>query len=802
MTDGSILFTEAGQITEDNANLFWDNANNRIGIGTNTPGATADITQAAATSGTPIAFRVTGGAHTGLTNAEASDIRFSLGRTVQFTGGAATVAAQRAIRLDAPTYDAASAGFTLTDAAVLYVSGNPAAGSANLTITRPWGVWNAGRTRLDGVVAIGTATPSADLDVVQAVATSGTPMAFQVTGAAHTGLANAEATDVRLNLARTVQFTGGASTIATQRAIRLDAPTYDAASAGVTLTDAAVLYVSGNPTAGSGNITISNPWGLWNVGKTRLDGNVVIGGGDTNIFAGQLKVDIANSGGLGGDVWICNSGANVNGSIARLVLSPDATTDTIANIGIEGIVTDAANDTADLVIKTWGNPTSPVGSWAYAERFRITGNGKTLINSTNSNWGQFEIGNSTSNGEASIAFIAGVTAFGTAAASPTSTNGNTRIFGIGVNGYAYGGNQFTITNLNAAKAIWAIDDAGGINQRPAAKSGTPSTTGAYYNAATATFTDNATAGSGTAAAFTAYTFVAPTLAATNASVTTTDAATLYISAPPTAGTNETITNPWAVWVDSGNVRVDGYLANYQASVGTGQTFGHTIENITDAGAGAQQYSPVLNMRGRGWKTDATAASQPVDFAMQVQPVQGAAAPSGNFIIYSRINAGSWTEVFKVNSDGTNNGITTYGSSTFQRNNVGTNQATSIILYNATAAAAGAQRYSPMLQMTGFGWKTDATAASQEVDFALQTQPVQGTAAPSGDLVIYSRINAGTWIEVCRHGSGGYLEMLEVTAPAAPGANRVRIYTQDNGAGKTQLMAIFPSGAAQQIAIEP
>ena len=49
---------------------------------------------------------------------------------------------------------------------------------------------------------------------------------------------------------------------------------------------------------------------------------------------------------------------------------------------------------------------------------------------------------------------------------------------------------------------------------------------------------------------------------------------------------------------------------------------------------------------------------------------------------------------------------------------------------------------------------------------------------------------------------GVQEMPEVSAPAAPSANRVKIYAEDNGAGKTRLMAIFPSGAAQQIAIEP
>lgn len=46
---------------------------------------------------------------------------------------------------------------------------------------------------------------------------------------------------------------------------------------------------------------------------------------------------------------------------------------------------------------------------------------------------------------------------------------------------------------------------------------------------------------------------------------------------------------------------------------------------------------------------------------------------------------------------------------------------------------------------------------------------------------------------------GYVEIDEMTAPAGA-ANSVRLFTQDL-AGKTQLMAIFGSGVAQQIAIE-
>jgi hypothetical protein len=50
--------------------------------------------------------------------------------------------------------------------------------------------------------------------------------------------------------------------------------------------------------------------------------------------------------------------------------------------------------------------------------------------------------------------------------------------------------------------------------------------------------------------------------------------------------------------------------------------------------------------------------------------------------------------------------------------------------------------------------------------------------------------------------GSYAQLSEMTAPAAPAADSVRIYAVDNGSGKTQLMALFATGAAQQIAIEP
>ena len=78
------------------------------------------------------------------------------------------------------------------------------------------------------------------------------------------------------------------------------------------------------------------------------------------------------------------------------------------------------------------------------------------------------------------------------------------------------------------------------------------------------------------------------------------------------------------------------------AVGTAQTIGLTLQNTTAAAAGAQQYSPMYVMKGFGWKTDATAGSQAVEFGWQVVPVQGATAPTGQYNLYSRIAGGAWS----------------------------------------------------------------------------------------------------------------------------------------------------------------
>ena len=80
----------------------------------------------------------------------------------------------------------------------------------------------------------------------------------------------------------------------------------------------------------------------------------------------------------------------------------------------------------------------------------------------------------------------------------------------------------------------------------------------------------------------------------------------------------------------------------------------------------------------------------------------------------------------------------------------------------------------------------------------------GTAsAVSGNVGLDGRSNKmAVFFDATTGSTGAGAEFIEMTAPSAPSANRVRFYAEDNGSGKTRLMALFATGAAQQVAIEP
>lgn len=163
-------------------------------------------------------------------------------------------------------------------------------------------------------------------------------------------------------------------------------------------------------------------------------------------------------------------------------------------------------------------------------------------------------------GNANIQIQTGSTATPTTRITVVGASGNVGIANAApLHTLAITGNTYVSTfasvvgNVNAGNLISA-NLAQSANMVITGAISTPSwtTTGVGIRTVTSIYTDSSTAVSGTATNNHIHVLARPTLAASNATVTTTDAATLYISNAPLAGSNMTITNPYALYIAAGN----------------------------------------------------------------------------------------------------------------------------------------------------------------------------------------------------------------------------------------------------------
>lgn len=156
-----------------------------------------------------------------------------------------------------------------------------------------------------------------------------------------------------------------------------------------------------------------------------------------------------------------------------------------------------------------------------------------------------------------------------------------------------GGN--IIANVGGTVTMTVASSAVGIGTAPTDaqltvagnKSASSWTTGGIALRLTgATYTDSSTTTSGTATSNHINAVGQSTLAATNGAVTTTDSATVYIAGAPVAGSNMTITNPYALFVDAGASRFDGNIlvgsnilnnqSNGVGNIGSSSTYFDTV----------------------------------------------------------------------------------------------------------------------------------------------------------------------------------------------------------------------------------
>jgi len=97
----------------------------------------------------------------------------------------------------------------------------------------------------------------------------------------------------------------------------------------------------------------------------------------------------------------------------------------------------------------------------------------------------------------------------------------------------------------------------------------------------------------------------------------------------------------------------------------------------------------------------------------------------------------------------------------------------IVLLDNTVATSGNQQYSPRIRLSGQGWKTNATAASQQVDWLMENRPIQGTVNPATSLAFGAQINGGGYVDhllLQDNGSGGLTVLFNGVGSSQFGIN--------------------------------
>lgn len=297
ISDGSFSITD-----DDNATSFslTNNTATTVGAGVNTDGL-MDISSTTLTTGNLVNLETTTALTSGrMLNITSTSTALTSGNLIRldWTPGSATTATGDLFSLNIGTngtttgslfniLDTGSSIFSVSETSVTtsLPTNFTAAGDVNIAydinFTNPTASYikssaplylQAGPVYGNNDLTLQTFGTGA-VNISQSVATTGSPTAFNVLGGAHTTLtASTEATDVKVNLARTVQFATGALT--NQRAFQIQAPTYGFVGAS-TVTNAATLYIDRAPQAGT-NATLTNAYAFWvDAGVSAFGGNVV-----------------------------------------------------------------------------------------------------------------------------------------------------------------------------------------------------------------------------------------------------------------------------------------------------------------------------------------------------------------------------------------------------------------------------------------------------------------------------------------------------------------------------------------------
>lgn len=260
LTDGSIPFASSNAFSQNNSNLYWDNANTRLIVGNNTSDYTAISSTVNVVKTGPATFVGAGyGASSG---------GLYLGLRANGTPGSATAITNGNIlnSFAGAGYDG-TAWITASRGGMRVVSSENWSATAHgtglvfsvtpVTTTTASDVFYINN---DGNIGIGTSTPIARVGIASTRSAS-----FPSSGGTNFTIFDNTFTD-----------TSSTGTVASIRANVLGTPTF-AASSSTTYTAATTLYVAAPPTAGT-NVTITTGYTIWSdSGTNRFDGSSIFG---------------------------------------------------------------------------------------------------------------------------------------------------------------------------------------------------------------------------------------------------------------------------------------------------------------------------------------------------------------------------------------------------------------------------------------------------------------------------------------------------------------------------------------------
>ena len=207
---------------------------------------------------------------------------------------------------------------------------------------------------------------------------------------------------------------------------------------------------------------------------------------------------------------------------------------------------------------------------------------------------------------------------------------------------------------------------------------------------------------------------------------------------------------------SSAVTTTGTLTAALANAGAGTVLG----NATSSSA-APTYTATPQL-GKSGTLGSVTMGNATSGLLTLEPVTGAlgtvtvSIPAATDTLVNLTSAQTMTNKTLTSPALTTPTVTT--SEVLTQTAIGTTSAAGFTLTNTTAATVGTQQFSPAIEMTGQGWKTNSTAASQTVNSLEDLEPVTGAANPSFNWVLKGQINAGGFTSLLTVPSGGGLNL--------------------------------------------